>query len=540
MQPNQGQPQGFAPYTPEQLAQWQQQGYTPEQIAQWQQQQAYTPDQAAQWQQQGYTPEQVAQWQQQQGYTPEQVAQWQQWQGYTPDQFAQMQQQQGYTTEQLAQMQMQYEAYLLQAQQMQQMQAAPPAAAGKRPRRQKQPRAPRPPLSRGAKLLYGILILALVAVGAWLALRALLPAQATTATVERSEIGNVYSGDALIVRNETAYDEEGVQNIEYVAQEGAVIYRGDVVCYVYSTGYSSKETTTLQDYRDQIKDYQRTLLRSETAYDQKMTRLDGETVQRGLEVRSLVQGARGNLTNQETILENAIEQRQAYFRSKYSSDMRLNRLYDDEKAQITRIEGWIKQKVATEESIVSFYTDGFEYALSPSKYEVYSPSEVRSMIGGEVPQTSSAARGRTDLYRLVKKNNYAVLMLIRDSVWNPVDGETYKLVLEQFSNTDVDARVLSHTRSGGELLVRLAVIGDVTDVLYMRTCQARLGEYVDCMSVPEKALYQQMDAIGVVLVTPEKDWFVPVKVLRQENGTAYISAVQTGILTEGQTVRLFH
>ena len=43
------------------------------------------------------------------------------------------------------------------------------------------------------------------------------------------------------------------------------------------------------------------------------------------------------------------------------------------------------------------------------------------------------------------------------------------------------------------LLLRLAVIGDVRDVLYMRTCQAQLGEYVDCLLVPEGALQEMSD-----------------------------------------------
>ena len=85
-----------------------------------------------------------------------------------------------------------------------------------------------------------------------------------------------------------------------------------------------------------------------------MIRLETEVIERGLEVRSLVQGARGNLGKQETILETAINQRQSYFRSKYSSDMRLNRLYDDETNQQRRIDSWINQTVATQESIVSF------------------------------------------------------------------------------------------------------------------------------------------------------------------------------------------
>ena len=87
--------------------------------------------------------------------------------------------------------------------------------------------------------------------------------------------------------------------------------------------------------------------------------------------------------------------------------------------------------------------------------------------------------------------------------------------------------------------MRLAVIGDVSDVLYMRTCSAQLGEYVDCLKVPQKALYTKEETQGVVLVSGESQVFVPVKVLRQEGGSAYISPVQTGTLTVGQTVRLF-
>lgn len=491
--------------------------------------------QQPQWQQPGLQPPYAPNpWQQPQpvymAYTPEQIQQLYQ-QGYTQEQIQQMQQMfnQGMTPEQV-----QYETWMQQV-------SMPTAQVQMEAPKQKKKKKKKNSGGSGGRWWKALLALAVIGGVTWFFLKdMILTPTVSTALVEAGTMGESHSGDALIVRDETSYDEEGVQNIEYVAQEGSVVYRGDVICYVYSTGFSSKETTTLQGYRDQIKTYEQTLLKSETAYDQKMTRLENEVLERGLEVRSLVQGARGNLTNQENILETAINQRQSYFRSKYSSDMRLNRLFDDETTQQQRIDGWIKQKVATQESIVSFYTDGFEQALSPSSYETYTPSQVRSMMQGEKPATSAASRGRTDLYRMVKQNNYAVLMLVKDSSWNPVEGTTYKLVLEQFSNTVVDAQLLSFTRSGGELLLRLAVMGDVTDVLYMRTCTAQLGEYVDCLTVPESALYKREETQGVVMMSEDgNSWFVPVKVLRTEGGKAYISPVQTGSLVEGQTVRLF-
>ena len=552
--------------TPEQQAQWQaMQGMTPEQAAAWQAMQSNAGAQTGTWQ--AVSPEQIAAWQAMQSnagaqtgtwqaVTPEQLAAWQAmqsnagaqtgtWQavqpgtaqpgaapagaaqGMTPEQWAQWQAAQlGMSPQQLLEWQA--------------MQKAKAAVKAKKERKQKrkEKRKHRSPLSR---ILQAVAIVAILGGALFFFLNNMRGSGAATAVIEVGTLGTIYRGDAMIVRNETVYNDEGVQNIEYKAQEGSVVYRGDVVCYVYSTGYSSKEMVTLQDYRDQIKDYQQTLLAGETAYDQKMSRLETDVVQRGLEVRSLVQGSRGNLINQESILETAIDQRQKYFRSKYSSDMRLNRLFDDEETQQQRIDSWIKQRAATQESIISFYTDGFEAALTPDKFQTYTPAEVRAMFNGQKPDVEASERGKTDIYRLVKKNNYAVLMLIRDSVWTPVEGTTYKLMLEQFSNTTVDAQVLSYTRASGELLLRLAVMGDVTPVLYMRTCQAELGEYADGLLVPASAIYTQNEQKGVVRINQDgSQVFIPVDILSTQGNKVFISAIQTGILGKGQTVRLFH
>ncbi|MBO5500674.1 MAG: hypothetical protein J6A48_01485, partial [Clostridia bacterium] len=443
-------------------------------------------------------------------------------------------------TPEMMQQQMQFEA--MQWQQAQQ-QAFPTQPVVRKP---KKPKTPKPPREKGGRggagkvVLITLLALALIGAGVYFLFLRDKGEEVTTAQIEMGMLGNTFHGDALIVRNETAFDEEGVQNIEYEAEEGSLVYRTNPLCYVYSTGYSTSEMSTLQDYRDQINDYQQTLLAAETAYDQRMEMLETEVVERGLEVRSLVQGSRGDLINQENILATAITQRQNYFRSKYASDMRLSRLYDDENTQLQRIESWIKPKLATQESsIVSFYTDGFEHALSPELFETYTPSQVRSMINGIKPETSAAERGRIDLYRLVKKDNYAVLMLINDRNWNPTNDEVYELTLEQFTSTKVQAKVLSYARSGGELLIRLAVVGDVSDVLYMRTCEATISEAVQCMTVPVAALYTQNGSKGVVINQNGVPSFVPVNVLSESEGKAYIQPIQSGVLMEGMDVQLF-
>lgn len=443
-------------------------------------------------------------------------------------------------------MQQQWQMEAMQWQQAQQ-QGFPTQPMVRKPKKIKPPKPPKQPRQRsggsgaGKTILILLLVAALIGAGVYFLFLRDGGEKATTAQIQMGMLGNTFHGDALIVRNETAFNEEGVQNIEYEAEEGSLVYRTDPLCYVYSTGYSTSEMKTLQDYRDQINDYQQTLLAAETAYDQRMDMLETEVIERGLEVRSLVQGSRGNLINQETILATAITQRQNYFRSKYASDTRLSRLYDDENTQKQRIESWIKPKLATQESsIVSFYTDGFEQALSPELFETYTPSQVRSMISGIKPETSAAERGRIDLYRLVKKDNYAVLMLINDRNWNPTKDEVYELTLEQFTSTKVQAKVLSYARSGGELLIRLAVVDDVSNVLYMRTCEATISEAVECMKVPISALYAQNGARGVVIDQNGVPSFVPVTVLSEVGGEAYIQPIQSGVLTEGMDVQLFN
>jgi len=473
------------------------------------------------------TPEQYAQWRAQNSLPPVQPNQPQQQPPMTPEQWAAMQ---------AAQLGMSPQE-LMEWQAMQQAKAELARKKERKLRRQIK-RQNRSPL---VKILQAMLIVGLIGGAAWLVISGMQEPKPTTAIVETASLGTTHTGDALIVRNETVYNDEGVQNIEYIAREGSLVQRGDVVCYVYSTGYSSKELTTLQDYRDQIKEYQQTLLAAETAYDQKMDRLNEQVIQRGLEVRELVHGARGNMINQETILQEAIDERQAYFRSKYSSDMRLSRLYDDEETQQKRIDSWIKQRAASQESIISFYTDGYEYALTPETYLDYTPAEVRAMIGGEKPEQDITERGKTDIYRLVRKDNYAVLMLVKDSVWTPVEGSVYTLTLENFSTTTVSAQVISYTRSSGELLLRLGVSGDVTPVLYMRTCQAELSEYVDSLVVPKAAIYTQNEQKGVVRVLEDGSLvFIPVTIISEQSDGVYVAPIQTGALLSGQTVRLFN
>jgi len=384
-----------------------------------------------------------------------------------------------------------------------------------------------------------MLIVVVVGFVVWYLVTALTPEAEPYGQITAGTLGTRYSGDCLIVRDETPYDAEGLTSIEYIAEEGTSIYRGTTICKVYSSGFSTKEMTTLQDYRDQIKEYQLELLAAEVATDAKMEKLETDVMTRAREVRAIVSGERGNMYNLETLLDTAIQARQNYLKQKYSEDQRMTRLYDDEQSQLQRISSWTKTYTSTTEGIVSFYSDGYEYGLTAKNYDQFTPSEVRSMLNGTKPASSLTSKGKTTIYRMVSDGYWYVLMMVSDNSWNPVEGASYELKLESFQDTTVQAKVISFTRTGGEMVVRLAVESEVSPVLYIRTCAGELGDNVSTLTVPARAIYTQDNMPGVVVVDGQYQTFIPVNILDKRDGLVYISAIQQGVLFEGQTVRLF-
>ena len=384
-----------------------------------------------------------------------------------------------------------------------------------------------------------MLIVLVLAFAIWYLVTTLTPQSSPYATISAGVIGSRYTGDCLIVRDESPFDAEGVSSVDYIAEEGSLVGRGTVVCNVYSSGFSTREMTALQDYRDQIKEYQIKLLKQQVTTDARMEKLEADVMTRAREVRELIGGARGNMNNQEALLSAAIQARQARLKEMYSEDQRMTRLYDDEQSQLQRISSWTKQFAAQSEGLVSFYSDGYEYGLTVTNYDKFSPGEVRAMLNGQKPGDDQSSKGKTTIYRLVRDGHWVVLMLIRDSNWNPVEGAEYELKLENFRDTTVKARVVGFTRTGGELEVELDVMSSVRPVLYIRTCTGVLGDSVTSLTVPAKALYYQDNMPGVVVVDGDYQFFIPVNVLDKRDGLIFISAIQQGVLYEGQTVRLF-
>lgn len=391
--------------------------------------------------------------------------------------------------------------------------------------------------------LYIALAVIVLGFSVFAVLRFLSPGQAAYGYVRSGSLSARYTGDAIVVRSEAVYQHSGASQIDYQAEEGAFVQRGAKVATAYTSGFSAKELTTLNNYRNQIKYYHKNLI-ANAAGDTRLISLMDQVTNRAMEAQKLVQGTPGSLTRQETLLADAMSELRLYIKKKYPDDQKLIRLYDDEEAQLNRISTWSKQYAAQVDGLISFYTDGYENVLNMHTYGDFSPAQVRSMYQGNIPTTETTYGTRSStvsIYRLVKQEPWVVLMLCNEMDWTPVTGRSYKLLIESFDNTIVDATVESFTRSGGELLVRLSITDPsaLSNVLYIRSCQVQLGESVNSLMVPSRAIYVQKGRKGVIMQTDGGEYWTGVEVISDDGNVAYVIPENSGVLYDGVRVRLF-
>lgn len=408
------------------------------------------------------------------------------------------------------------------------------------PMQQPPPIRPMGPRKRGGFGRVFFVLLVLLASGFYV-YNTLMPAGGRqTAVLQSGSIGASYEGEALIVRNEQVVSEEGVSNVSYIAVEGDVVYSGSRICTIYTTGYNQRIMKNLQDARDDLRDHMITLRKEDAVANQAVERQDENVLEKASEVAEFIRGKRANMLNLEQLLATAMDERQYVMENEYGGDTNMVRLLGTVKSYFNSIAGYQKNKVANGEYVVSFYTDGYE-PLSTATMNDYDTHQVRSMIGGQKPEVSTTERGRTNVYRLVNRNNWGVFLLVKDTTFNPAQGEVFKLRLERFQDTIVDATVISTTIAGGELLVRLDVSSDVKDVLYMRTCKAEIGKNVDILVAPRDFLYRRENAQGqmvdtlVVMNESGQMYSYPVEVRDQDANYIYVVPLDAN-LYPGQTI----
>lgn len=390
------------------------------------------------------------------------------------------------------------------------------------------------------RLLILLFVAALLGVGIW-QLRGYVSSNATTAIVRADALGKYYEGSLVIARNETLYETENKTRVDFIADEGSRVNRSNVICKVYSSGYNQTEINRLQTYREEIQNYHVNQVLN-TYVDAELDAENEEISSLSQQVRTLVQGRGvGSLSNLEKQLVSALNVRKNYLRQKYPDDQTLSELYKVENDQLKKIESWTTTYPATEDCLVSFYTDGYENMVNASTYANLTPAQVRSVIRGAAPEQSTQSKGSDPIFRTVLDEEWYALFLCTDRDWNPVVGEQYQMQLTGFDNYVLPAEVVSFSRIGSDLLLRMRIRSSVEPVLNIRTCGATVGDFVSGVHVPIRALYTYDNMIGVIVLENGMQTFVPVTVISySDDEQAFVRPTLSGSpLEAGKMVMLF-
>ncbi|MBQ7785886.1 MAG: hypothetical protein IJ381_07040, partial [Clostridia bacterium] len=370
---------------------------------------------------------------------------------------------------------------------------------------------------------------------------------ATTAIVEGSSLGNYYDGKLVIARNETLVSTENKTRIDFVAEEGSRVTNSSVICKVYSSGYNQTEINRLQTYREEIQTYHANQVLNtyvDAALDSENATIDALAQQ----VRTLVHGRGvGSLSSIEKQLESALSSRKNYLRQKYPDDQELSQLYKVENDQLKKIESWTTTYTAEEDCLVSFYTDGYEEVVNSRTYANLTPADVRNVVRGVAPDLDTVSKGNDPIFRTIIEDEWYALFLCTNPDWNPVVGEKYQMQLTGFDHWILQGEVMSFSRIGNDLLLRMRVNSDVEPVLNIRTCDATVGDFVSGVRVPVGALYNYVDpntkkeSIGVIVLDGSQQTFVEVIVISYpDERTAFVRPMLSGSpLEAGKTVMLF-
>ncbi len=355
-------------------------------------------------------------------------------------------------------------------------------------------------------------------------------------TVGKNPLGSQYQGQAVIARDETLIAAESITSIKFIADEGAMVTKNSTLCSVYSAGYNQIEIDRLNKARTEIQSYHREKM-SRNYGDPELSKLEDTISSLSQEVRTLVQRAgQGSFNNLEKQLKDALQARKEHLRSAFPDDNTLISYYESERSQERKIESWTTTFPATSDCLVSFYTDGYETTVNSQTFASLTPAQVRAVLAGQQLEMDIAARGRQPIYRTVNPEVWYVLLLCDSREWAPAEGQAYKMQPEGFENYLIDATVLSSTRLGSEILVRMQVNASVVPMLNIRTCRMVVGEYVDGLSVPIEAVIEQGGMRGVVVSDGTGQMFVPVTVISHDGKAAYIRPTYAGSLLEGQQV----
>lgn len=373
--------------------------------------------------------------------------------------------------------------------------------------------------------------LALLVALIFFVVRGFLPSRTTEAVVMQAATSSQREVEAVVIRNESVVSSESTARVEFVAPEGTVVSSGEEIAYVYSAGYTEKELAKLEQIRQNIQAYHKTLLSN--IVDAQLERLDSIVDSKAVEFRNMVRDkSNGNLLGVIKQLETSMVTRQEYMRQNKREDTKLTKLYSEENSQLNSISTWRNVMKAETDGVLTFYLDGYEELINTDTIDGITPDVLHSVLSGAQLQQSTRTSG---IYKIVQQTGWHVAVLDSGD-WNPIIGQEYVFKLDSVPDISYSAVVESVQKSGDEVCAVLAVSDPIGPLLYHRSGSATLSINLQGLSVPKKAVVHENGQTGVWVYDGLNTSFVAVNVLSSDSTNSLVQPIDDGALSLGMRV----
>ena len=380
------------------------------------------------------------------------------------------------------------------------------------------------------------IFLAVLLVAAFLLIiRPLFFAGPKVTQIMMANASQVQKVDCVLIRDEHVITSDSTARVEYIAPENTLVNNGDVVANLYATGYSENLLNNLETTRSNIQAYHKQLLSN--IVDADLNRLDQVVDTMAMEFKNMItHQTKGNLSNVTRQLETAMVRRQEYLRQNKRADNKLTKLYEEENARLNSIQSWRKVTNADRDGVVSFYLDGYESDLTPSRLDSLTIQDIRSVLGGALLATTQSTR-QNGICRIVDQNKWYAAALIEGNNWTPMVGQdNYYMMMEGFEDLSFAASVASVQKENGVTLAVFEVRDPLGPLIYRRTGRAQFSITLTGLSVRTEALYNNNCQMCVWVYDVPGVTFVPVEVLSTTGRISMIQPLVDGSLELGQTV----
>ena len=353
-------------------------------------------------------------------------------------------------------------------------------------------------------------------------------------TVNYGRLDLVYSGQAVIIREETVYGAPAYGRAVYLAADGAAVEINQPIAVLYKENYDEDVVKQLYDIQEKIVKYQQEQLIDQT--------IDNDIIKVNMEVQIIVSDIQSCVKNKnytetakfESRLRKLLNSKQKLLDLESEPDDYLTGLYDKEANLVSEMKQWIIDLKAPESGLLSFTMDGFENILGASAVDKLTSEDYLHIIQ-QIPlhdsanqvvneQFESSAQAEQPFLRIIDPTSkwYAALKCDSHEIYLK-KGDVLEVVFDE--QDSVSGKVNRVHKENGHFLLILEFTEYADKIINKRVLPLRVKKTVEGLILPVETLKKSKGRQGVYLRDKEENRFIETSVQAEQDGYVIVESV---------------